>query len=148
MCALCALKPLKACPELVERVRLSRKRMVFKGVKEPQVSRRNQSRRDGTICSPARECREGLHANRVPKGRHNGEFSRKLLSPPARWSEGGVWGIPGGLGLFQPSPFDKLRAGSAGLDLLVCGAQGLTSWAKFSQTCLKWIFQLAKLDST
>ena len=45
-------------------------------------------------------------------------------------------GIPGGLGLFQPSPFDKLRAGSAGLDLLVCGTQGLTSWAKFSQTCL------------
>jgi hypothetical protein len=51
------------------------------GRKEPQVTRRNQSRRDGTICSPARECRVGFQANRVPKGRHNGEFSRKLFSP-------------------------------------------------------------------
>jgi hypothetical protein len=40
----------------------------FKGRKNPQVIRRNQSRRDGTICSPARECRVGFHANRVPNG--------------------------------------------------------------------------------
>src|SRR5271156_2453197 len=53
----------------------------LRGRKEPQVTRRNQSRRDGTICSPARECRVGFHANRVPKGRHNGEFSCKLFSP-------------------------------------------------------------------
>jgi hypothetical protein len=38
------------------------------GGKESQVTRRNQSRRDGTICSPARECRVGFHTNRVPKG--------------------------------------------------------------------------------
>jgi hypothetical protein len=29
----------------------------------------------------ARECRVGFHANRVPKGRHNGEFSRRLYKP-------------------------------------------------------------------
>src|SRR5450631_4657040 len=33
----------------------------FKGArKEPPIARRNQSRRDGTICSPARECRVGF----------------------------------------------------------------------------------------
>jgi hypothetical protein len=53
----------------------------LKGRKEVQVTRRNQSRRDGTICSPARKCRVGFHPNRVPEGRHNGEFSRKLFSP-------------------------------------------------------------------
>src|SRR5882724_10354673 len=48
------------------------------GGKESQVTRRNQSRRDGTICSPARECRVGFHANRVPKGRHNGVLMQTL----------------------------------------------------------------------
>ena len=31
----------------------------LRGRTEPQVTQRNQSRRDGTICSPARECRVG-----------------------------------------------------------------------------------------
>src|SRR6267154_1304256 len=48
------------------------------GGKESQVTRRNQSRRDGTICSPARECRVGFHANRVPKGRHNAVLTQTL----------------------------------------------------------------------
>src|SRR5216683_7128795 len=51
------------------------------GGKESQVTRRNQSRRDGTICSPARECRVGFHANRVPEGTTQWVFSRKLFSP-------------------------------------------------------------------
>ena len=61
--------------------------MGFKRVEKNRRSRRNQSRRDGTICSPARECREGCQANRVPKGRHNGEFSHyRLFSPCHRTS--------------------------------------------------------------
>ena len=61
--------------------------MGFKRVEKNRRSRRNQSRRDGTICSPARECREGFQANRVPKGRHNGEFSHyRLFSPCHRTS--------------------------------------------------------------
>jgi hypothetical protein len=36
---------------------------------------------------------------------------------------------------FQPSPFDKLRAGSAGLGRPRKSNPGLASWAKFSRPC-------------
>jgi hypothetical protein len=37
------------------------------------------------------------------------------------------------LGNSQPSPFDKLRAGSAGLDHVCQSYPGLTSWATLSR---------------
>jgi hypothetical protein len=50
------------------------------GGKESQVTRRNQSRRDGTICSPARECRVGFTQIESRRDDIMG-FSRKLFSP-------------------------------------------------------------------
>jgi hypothetical protein len=50
----------------------------------PENTRRNQSRRDGTICSPARECRVGFTQIESLRDDTTGVLSRKLFNPCSR----------------------------------------------------------------